>query len=83
MTTRSYEIGDVVARGEDVGIVTGAEPYADLRVMTLPDGGPKRLWAADTVRLIMTTEALASVLRSARDDDADADYADCADDTGA
>jgi len=66
-------IGDVVGRGDDVGIVIGAEPYTELWVMDLTMPGPKRLWPPDTVRLVMTRSTLASILCNARD----------ADDTGA
>jgi hypothetical protein len=73
MSSRRFEIGDVVARDDQVGVVTGAEPYAGLTVLALPGTGARRIWEPDTVRLVMTTDALASLLRTARD----------ADDTGA
>jgi hypothetical protein len=37
----------------DVGVVTGAEPYTGLKVMTLPDPGGRRIWEPDMVRLVI------------------------------
>jgi hypothetical protein len=41
-----FDIGDVVARDDDVGIRTGSEPYAELRIMDLSRAGPLRALAA-------------------------------------
>jgi hypothetical protein len=41
---RTFEVGDVVGRDEQVGVATGTEGHAGLTVLTLPGTGVRRIW---------------------------------------
>ena len=65
---RSLREGDVVARGDDVGVIVGRRPYEGPVVWWLP-AGPERLVQSETLTVVIPGEALAQLARVARDHD--------------